>query len=268
MSDLESIELKEETETSQQIDAQTNEHLKQSSQSGHSAAETTEQASSATLPGTDAVMIEPENSSSTESVANQGYFDAEAIAVEEQDSSAMPSPPERSIASPQSVPSLTIVDQAATKADSSETVTSTPKRSTAGWNMKGWLRSASSSSGSGLRLEPQRKSVISSTSTESSLTDALNQLRASQESQDEIDWSIYERLLQTERPISSPEFTSLLLGGMPAPLRGLVWQAMTGSKNTELEAVYSALLGEKGSFENQIKKDVQRMSRAWLKSSD
>ena len=46
--------------------------------------------------------------------------------------------------------------------------------------------------------------------------------------------------------------------GVPPPLRGVVWTAMSGARDCNLEGLYDQLLGETSPYEQQIGKDVGR----------
>lgn len=81
-----------------------------------------------------------------------------------------------------------------------------------------------------------------------------------------IDWSTYELIVHAEHPKSLPSLRNLIQTGLPDSLRGIVWQCLTDSKNAELEAVYTDLVDEKSEADRQIKKDVQRLSKAWIKA--
>lgn len=47
-------------------------------------------------------------------------------------------------------------------------------------------------------------------------------------------------------------------GGIPAPLRGVVWQSMTGARDRLIEGQYERLCGESSPYENIISKDIGR----------
>lgn len=47
-------------------------------------------------------------------------------------------------------------------------------------------------------------------------------------------------------------------GGIPAPLRGVVWQSMTGARDRLIEDQYERLCGESSPYENIISKDIGR----------
>ncbi|KAF2812190.1 uncharacterized protein BDZ99DRAFT_460955 [Mytilinidion resinicola] len=47
-------------------------------------------------------------------------------------------------------------------------------------------------------------------------------------------------------------------GGIPAPLRGVVWQSMAGSRDRLIEDQYESLCGQSSSYENIINKDIGR----------
>ena len=47
-------------------------------------------------------------------------------------------------------------------------------------------------------------------------------------------------------------------GGIPAPLRGVVWQSAAGSREKLIEDQYDALCGESSPYENIINKDLGR----------
>ena len=45
-------------------------------------------------------------------------------------------------------------------------------------------------------------------------------------------------------------------GGIPAPLRGVVWQSASGSRDKLIEDQYESLCGESSPYENIINKDL------------
>jgi hypothetical protein len=47
-------------------------------------------------------------------------------------------------------------------------------------------------------------------------------------------------------------------GGIPAPLRGVVWQSASGSRDKLIEDQYESLCGESSPYENIINKDLGR----------
>jgi hypothetical protein len=47
-------------------------------------------------------------------------------------------------------------------------------------------------------------------------------------------------------------------GGIPAPLRGVVWQSASGSREKLIEDQYDTLCGESSPYENIINKDLGR----------
>lgn len=47
-------------------------------------------------------------------------------------------------------------------------------------------------------------------------------------------------------------------GGVPPPLRGVVWIAMSGARDSGLEGLYDQLLGETSPYEHLIGKDIGR----------
>jgi len=47
-------------------------------------------------------------------------------------------------------------------------------------------------------------------------------------------------------------------GGIPPPLRGVVWIAMSGARDSSLEGLYDQLLGETSPYEHLIGKDIGR----------
>lgn len=47
-------------------------------------------------------------------------------------------------------------------------------------------------------------------------------------------------------------------GGVPPPLRGVVWVSMSGARDSNLEGLYDQLLGETSPYEHMIFKDLGR----------
>ncbi len=56
-----------------------------------------------------------------------------------------------------------------------------------------------------------------------------------------------------------PTLTSnKIRGGVPPPLRGVVWMSIAGSRDPRLEQEYDRLCGETSPYENLIGKDIGR----------
>ena len=175
-----------------------------------------------------------------------------------------------------------------------------PTAAASGW--KGWLRSASSARTPSFRLEmPFGRSAPSTASVPTTIsatphTDLREQfeslrLRADPElaqkvaledekTEDvtsvkdkdtpEIDWAYWESILTSSDPRETPGLMAHVQHGIPDILRGVVWQALAGSKDLDLEEVYDQLSAagdtNAGEYDKQIAKDVKRINKATLRS--
>lgn len=226
-----------------------------------------------------AIGKEAESQTDSSAASVDGYFDADVLPPEdsqqhELDSSSLEaSAISATPSSPSVVSHSTTIAQVLVPAQS----TSSSRRLTPGWNMKGWLRSSSSASVLG-RDSPRKSATQDATSLHTHLdlpalpmAQALANIRQGLEdshnpSFDTIDWPFFTRVIELENCRADPDLRISIQRGLPGALRGLIWQSVMHSKNTELETVYAELLSEKSDYDRQIKKDVQRMSKLWMKS--
>ncbi|KAK4513568.1 uncharacterized protein ATC70_005572 [Mucor velutinosus] len=79
--------------------------------------------------------------------------------------------------------------------------------------------------------------------------------------EEEIDWGFWEAVIQDSDQVALrlPHLLSLKLrSGIPARVRGLMWQAMSKSASLHLETVYEQLCKEKSPHERIIQRDLAR----------
>ncbi|KAG1149637.1 hypothetical protein G6F37_007305 [Rhizopus arrhizus] len=79
--------------------------------------------------------------------------------------------------------------------------------------------------------------------------------------EEDIDWGFWEAVIQDSDQVALklPHLLSLKLhSGIPARVRGLIWQAMSKSASLHLETVYGQLCKEKSPHERIIQRDLAR----------
>ncbi|CEJ00880.1 hypothetical protein RMCBS344292_14923 [Rhizopus microsporus] len=79
--------------------------------------------------------------------------------------------------------------------------------------------------------------------------------------EEEIDWGFWEAVIQDSDQVALrlPHLLSLKLrSGIPARVRGLIWQAMSKSASLHLETVYGQLCQERSPHERIIQRDLAR----------
>lgn len=76
-----------------------------------------------------------------------------------------------------------------------------------------------------------------------------------------IDWDFWGALID-DFPTTAAKLPHLLsakvVAGLPPKLRGLIWQAMSQSASTNLEAMYSELVKDKSQYDRIIQRDLAR----------
>lgn len=78
---------------------------------------------------------------------------------------------------------------------------------------------------------------------------------------EEIDWEFWGMLVQDYNTVASklPHLLSARVRqGLPAKLRGLIWQSMSQASSTYLETMYTQLLKEHSPYERIIQRDLAR----------
>ncbi|CCG83002.1 protein of unknown function [Taphrina deformans PYCC 5710] len=145
-----------------------------------------------------------------------------------------------------------------------------------GW--KGWLRSASSSNANVFRLdlkrrtistESQVKTVLSVPESAGTILPAFNAIKLNAKDNDHPMWHALSDVVQSTRPKELLESSQILRLDFPDALRGLLWQHVSNSKNTDLESVFLDLKTDvSAQSTKQIQKDLQRMSKSWVKKLD
>jgi hypothetical protein len=119
------------------------------------------------------------------------------------------------------------------------------------------------------------KSGLKSRLRSQSRPPSIHQLKRLVENQDGM--TVRFSLLPSPPPMTELEFWAALVrdypqtiqrlptltlnkirGGIPAPLRGVVWQSMAGSRDRLIEDQYETLCGQSSPYENIINKDIGR----------
>jgi hypothetical protein len=139
-----------------------------------------------------------------------------------------------------------------------------------GW--KGWLRSASTSAPSFSR----RSTTITTTSIISESThdssdlmarfEKVKEMQTNGEYESGVDWQFWATVIASDRPRETEGIRQRIHAGIPDAIRGIVWQALSGSKDEALEQLYLELDNKETDFDKQIKKDTTRMNKSLLKS--
>ncbi|KAI7885983.1 hypothetical protein K492DRAFT_203534 [Lichtheimia hyalospora FSU 10163] len=103
--------------------------------------------------------------------------------------------------------------------------------------------------------------VTDNVTAKPSTTPPMTPTRCRVSSEDDIDWDFWEAVIQDfdRVAIRMPHLLSVKLrGGVPTPLRGLIWQAMCKSGSLHLETVYGQLCNEQSPYERVIQRDLTR----------
>ncbi|KAF9570344.1 GTPase-activating protein [Mortierella alpina] len=114
------------------------------------------------------------------------------------------------------------------------------------------------------RLEAQNELLVKDSkrraTTESEMDRAIG--HAKEESQGEdVDWDYWGALMHDYNAVvkrNPKQLTTMIQKGVPSALRGLIWQLLAKSKDTQLEATYAELLKSTSSHEKQITRDMSR----------
>ncbi|KAG0324984.1 GTPase-activating protein [Podila horticola] len=78
---------------------------------------------------------------------------------------------------------------------------------------------------------------------------------------EDVDWDYWGALMHDYNAVvkkNPKQLTHMIQRGVPAALRGLIWQLLSKSKDAQLEASYSDLLKTESSHEKQILRDMSR----------
>ncbi|CAG8619722.1 3022_t:CDS:2 [Acaulospora morrowiae] len=79
--------------------------------------------------------------------------------------------------------------------------------------------------------------------------------------EEDIDWDFWGQLIsdyETVARTQSKQLSKMIQKGIPQTLRGMIWQLMSRSKDSELELTYAQLLNETSSHEKMITRDLKR----------
>ncbi|KAL7416402.1 rab-GTPase-TBC domain-containing protein [Mrakia frigida] len=99
------------------------------------------------------------------------------------------------------------------------------------------------------RAEDEDELVEESLADEASLDDG------------DVDWDFWGAVVSDYEAVAQAqphELSQAIQQGIPAVIRGSMWQLMSSSKDGELEALYSSLLHQTSSHEKSIQKDLAR----------
>lgn len=76
-----------------------------------------------------------------------------------------------------------------------------------------------------------------------------------------VDWTFWGAVVQDYEEVANTrpkELSRAIQQGIPAVIRGPIWQLMSSSKSPNLEETYKALLKQTSPFEKAIQKDINR----------
>ncbi|KAF9287768.1 GTPase-activating protein [Mortierella alpina] len=167
----------------------------------------------------------------------------------------------------------------------------TPSRTSQRESSNGMRTSTSGSGGIDLRstnsISPERASTYSVMTTDSNMDLLLSRLDAqnsmleqdtkkgdtemdralghakeeSESTGEDIDWDYWGALMHDYNGVvkkNPKQLTQMIQKGVPPALRGLIWQLLAKSKDSQLEATYAELLKSTSSHEKQIQRDMSR----------
>ena len=69
-----------------------------------------------------------------------------------------------------------------------------------------------------------------------------------------IDWTFWATVVSSEQPREVEFIRQRIRAGIPDEVRGVVWQAISGSRDEGLEELFLELDGKETEFDKQIKK--------------
>lgn len=111
-------------------------------------------------------------------------------------------------------------------------------------------------------LDEDPKSVcIQSNELKAHLSTMQNLRHAHDDKEEEIDWEFWSALTDdfSAVAVKLPHLLSAKLrAGIPAKVRGVIWQAMSQSASLNLETVYGQLVAEHSPYERIIQRDLAR----------
>ncbi|CAG8634556.1 4865_t:CDS:2, partial [Cetraspora pellucida] len=79
--------------------------------------------------------------------------------------------------------------------------------------------------------------------------------------EDDIDWDFWGQIVSDYETVARSQpskLSKMIQKGIPQALRGMIWQLMSKSKDTELESTYAQLLKETSPHEKMILRDLNR----------
>ncbi|KAF9988623.1 GTPase-activating protein [Mortierella antarctica] len=114
------------------------------------------------------------------------------------------------------------------------------------------------------RLEAQNELLVKDSkrraTTESEMDRAIGHAKEESAGED-VDWDYWGALMHDYNAVvkrNPKQLTTMIQKGVPSALRGLIWQLLAKSKDTQLEATYAELLKSTSSHEKQITRDMSR----------
>ncbi|PKK77985.1 RabGAP/TBC [Rhizophagus irregularis] len=78
---------------------------------------------------------------------------------------------------------------------------------------------------------------------------------------DDIDWDFWGQIISDYETVARTQprqLSKMIQKGIPQALRGMIWQLMSKSKDSELESTYAQLLKETSTHEKMIMRDLNR----------
>ncbi|KAF9273351.1 GTPase-activating protein [Mortierella alpina] len=114
------------------------------------------------------------------------------------------------------------------------------------------------------RLEAQNELLVKDSkrraTTESEMDRAIGHAKEESPGED-VDWDYWGALMHDYNAVvkrNPKQLTTMIQKGVPSALRGLIWQLLAKSKDTQLEATYAELLKSTSTHEKQITRDMSR----------
>ncbi|CCJ28669.1 unnamed protein product, partial [Pneumocystis jirovecii] len=87
-----------------------------------------------------------------------------------------------------------------------------------------------------------------------------------------IDWEFFRLIISDYNFVvkaHKEEFSSVISTGIPSILRGILWQTITSSKNSDMERIYHTLINQPAPAEKNIQRDLYKtFSKATLKAKN
>ncbi|KAG0305484.1 GTPase-activating protein [Linnemannia gamsii] len=115
------------------------------------------------------------------------------------------------------------------------------------------------------RLEAQNELLAQESkrrvTTESEMDRALSHAKEEAVPGDDVDWDYWGALMHDYTGVvrrNPKQLTTMIQRGVPSALRGLIWQLLAKSKDSQLESTFAELLKSTSTHEKQITRDMTR----------